>query len=304
LSEGIEPSLFEFLSSQDIDIHELYRGANSWIGHLQKIVHYPIIEDDRFNHLARSTKRLLHINSKLYLDWINSFLTSRAADYDDGFALMLYYDLWQKPLLEWGFVSLKEGLVHVLAYPEIVKELLEMIKWLKANLEQKTAEIELGYQIELEVYARYNRDEILASFGMHTPEKKYSSREGVLVVNSKNTELLFVTLDKSQGAFSATTSYEDYAVSQKIFHWQSQNSARPGTGAGLAYIHHMSKGKKILLFVRERTSDEYGFTMPFHFLGLVNYMNHRGEKPMSINWELEKDMPASLWEYAAKLSHG
>ena len=209
VAEGNEPSLLGFLTRQDIDIRQLYRGENSWIRHLQKIGHYPIIDDDRIVHLVRSTKRLLHINSKLYLDWIESFLTSQTVDYGGSFALMLYYDIWQKPLTEWGFASLKEGLEQVLLYPQAVLELLDIVKWLKASLEQKTAVIELGYKIELEVYARYNRDEILASFGMHTPEKRYSSREGVLVVNSKNTELLFVTLDKSQGAFSATTSYED-----------------------------------------------------------------------------------------------
>ena len=181
---------------------------------------------------------------------------------------------------------------------------MDIVQWLKQKISQKTAEINLGYTLPLELHAKYSRDEILAAFGKHTVDKKYSSREGVLKIKEKNTELLFVTLDKSEGAFSPTTNYEDYAISDKIFHWQSQNSAKPEAGAGLSYIKHLSQEKKILLFVREKTKDSYKMTQAFHFLGPVKYLSHSGAKPMSIKWEMQHKMPPSLWEQAAKLAHG
>ena len=50
------------------------------------------------------------------------------------------------------------------------------------------------------------------------------------------TELLFVTLDKSEGGFSPTTSYRDYAISREQFHWETQNSAAEDTPTGRRYI--------------------------------------------------------------------
>ena len=42
-------------------------------------------------------------------------------------------------------------------------------------------------------------------------------REGVAYSNDKNTELLFVTLNKSEKAFSQTNLYKDFAISETIF---------------------------------------------------------------------------------------
>ncbi len=80
-----------------------------------------------------------------------------------------------------------------------------------------------------------------------------------------NTELLFINLIKSEENFSPTTMYDDYAINETLFHWQSQNSARPDTGKGLSYIQQKENKKIILLFVREKASDEYGNTMGYVF---------------------------------------
>lgn len=45
-----------------------------------------------------------------------------------------------------------------------------------------------------------------------------------------------MTLDKSEGGFSPTTSYRDYAISRDHFHWETQNSAAEDTPTGRRYI--------------------------------------------------------------------
>ncbi|WP_409013340.1 DUF3427 domain-containing protein [Dyadobacter sp. CY343] len=40
-----------------------------------------------------------------------------------------------------------------------------------------------------------------------------------------------------------------------MFHWQSQNTARPETGKGQSYVKQKQTGKSILLFVREKNND-------------------------------------------------
>ena len=98
--------------------------------------------------------------------------------------------------------------------------------------------------------------------------------------------------------------YDDYAINETLFHWQSQNSAGPDTPKCLSYIKHQSEKKKILLFIREKNKDEYGNTMGYVFVGEGLLKDHYGAKPMSIKWELNEPLPHYLWKDAAKLRVG
>ncbi|TAE18088.1 MAG: DUF3427 domain-containing protein, partial [Bacteroidetes bacterium] len=152
--------------------------------------------------------------------------------------------------------------------------------------------------------ARYTRDQILAAFGFSTFHRKSSNREGTAENKSINTELLFINLTKSEENFSPTTMYDDYAISERLFHWQSQNSASPETEKGQSYIQQTENRKIVLLFVREKAKDEFGNTMGYVLIGEGNLKDYYGAKPMSITWELKEPMPHYLWNDAAKLSVG
>jgi hypothetical protein len=128
-----------------------------------------------------------------------------------------------------------------------------------------------------------------------TPQRRRSHREGVLRLSALQTELFFVTLDKSEGGFSPTTSYRDYAISRDHFHWETQNSAAEDTPTGRRYIQEHASGWRFLLFVRETRDDA------FVALGPVHYLSHTGERPMGITWRLEKPLPAGLFERFAAL---
>ncbi|NUM72717.1 MAG: DUF3427 domain-containing protein, partial [Ignavibacteriaceae bacterium] len=134
--------------------------------------------------------------------------------------------------------------------------------------------------------------------------KKSSNREGVAEIKELNSELLFIDLNKSEEDYSPSTLYQDYAINETIFHWQSQNAARPDKGKGLSYIQQSETGKIILLFVREEKKDENKNTLGYVFLGRANFISSDGQKPMSINWQLEEPIPPYLWEASAKLSIG
>ena len=55
----------------------------------------------------------------------------------------------------------------------------------------------------------------------------------------------------------------------------------------------------ISLFVREdKKIDSY--TAPFTFLGNADYIQHKGEKPVSFIWELHNPIPAELLPKANK----
>ncbi|MDX1271684.1 DUF3427 domain-containing protein [Bizionia paragorgiae] len=215
--------------------------------------------------------------------------------------LMLHYDIWQK---EAGFNSLENSIQQIGANKVLVDEIKEVLELLIEDINFKELPIELPYKQPLKLHSRYTRDQILAAFQFSSFEKKSSNREGTAENKDLNTEILFINLIKSEENFSPTTMYDDYAVNELLFHWQTQNSARPDLGKGLSYVNHKKTEKRILLFVREKAKNEYGKSMGYVFIGEGELKDYKGAKPMSINWELQEPMPHYLWKDAAKLSVG
>jgi hypothetical protein len=220
---------------------------------------------------------------------------------DKYMLIMLHYDVWQTA---GGAESLDESIRKIGENATLVSEIIEVLELLIDKISHLELDIELPYPQPLKVHSRYTKDQILAAFGDSTFEKKSSNREGVANLASKNSELLFVTLEKTEQNYSPTTLYDDYAVSEKLFHWQSQNEARPDMGKGLSYIMQRENDKSILLFARERNKDEFGNTIGFVFLGLADYRDHYGSKPMSIHWELKEPIPHYMWKETAKMAVG
>lgn len=215
--------------------------------------------------------------------------------------LMLHYDIWQQAS---GFDSLEASIQEIGRNEVLIDEIIEVLELLLDKVDFKELDIILPYNQPLKIHARYTRDQILTAFQMSTFEKKSSSREGVAFNADLNTELLFINLIKSEENYSPTTMYDDYAINETLFHWQSQNSAGPETSKGISYIKHKVKNKKILLFVREKNKDEWGNTMGYVFVGEGTLKDYYGEKPMNIKWELNEPLPHYLWKDAAKLRVG
>ncbi len=255
------------------------------------------------------SNRLLQCSSYSYLTFILKLLRSegswnRSDETENQFALMAHYDFWQKPGKEFGFYSLEESLSALFRDIRLKVECFDVIKQLLDFLDIEELPMDIGFSSALKIHARYTRDEILAAFGENRFDKKSSSREGVVEIKERNCELLFVTLQKTEKKFSPTTLYHDYAINESLFHWQSQNAARPDKGKGLSYVKHGERGKKIILFVREQTSDEFGRAMGFINLGSVNLESSSGSQPMNITWRLKQPIPPYLWNEAAKLAVG
>ena len=96
--------------------------------------------------------------------------------------------------------------------------------------------------------------------------KPATVREGVKYLEDKNTDIFFVTLNKSEKHYSPTTMYEDYSINNMLFHWQSQSTTSESSSTGQRYINHKARNSQVLLFVREHKTDMLG-AMPYTFLG-------------------------------------
>jgi len=263
--------------------------------------------------------RLLNCSSISYLRFIkelceNNFSISalntdkNSQNHQQQFALMCHYDFWDKTGKPLGFSDVAESLL-ALRNTILLSELASVISMLIERLEVSEFDMPrvnnaVVDSSPLKMHVRYPKEHILVAFGDSVFTKKSSSREGVLNIANANTELLFVTLNKCEKQFSATTMYHDYAISPTLFHWQTQNSARPNSGRGLGYITQKETNKTFLLFVREQGKDESGRTMGFVNFGPVDFVKYEGCQPMNITWKLKHPMPAYLWHETAKLAVG
>jgi hypothetical protein len=124
--------------------------------------------------------------------------------------------------------------------------------------------------------SEYTRQEVLVALGLpefvgarHTQTRRFW-------IEALNTEVQFVTLDKSEKTSSPSTHYEDFALSPTRFHWQWQSTTGENLPTGQRYVRPLDNGAMFQLFVRPRKDDA------FVFLGPPRYNSHSGSRPMSI----------------------
>ncbi|SJL83570.1 DUF3427 domain-containing protein [Vibrio palustris] len=302
-------TLANFLAQHPhINLNELYK-RGSWLELVAKSkdeVKESSVDEGTFKMLKKAIhSRILSCDDHAYLGFLKQLCQNNFAitDTTNRQVLMCHYDFWQKTGSDAGFESLEHSLkaLHRLG---VTDELLDVVTWQQMQTKHEQPEMLNLEQVPLRLHARYAREQILVAFGAITFERQPPAREGVFVIKDDNIELLFVTLDKNEKQFSPTTMYHDYAINELLFHWQSQNSARPERGRGLEYIQHKKIGKRLFLFVREQSKDEYGRTMGFVNYGEVEYVSHTGSQPMSITWQLQTPMPHFMWQQVAKLAVG
>jgi superfamily II DNA or RNA helicase len=301
-------TLYNFIELYHISIETIY-SKDCWSRLCERA---GVIEDfDNLNEkqiYSAICNKWLSTNSTSYFNFILNIAKQdfniRINDFEENqktMLLMLHYDVWQNA---GGFDTLENSIIQIGKNKILVNEIIEVLEILIDKIGFKEIDIKLPYNQPLKLHARYTRDQILVAFGLSSFDKKSSNREGAAENKTLNTEILFINLIKSEENFSPTTMYDDYAISETLFHWQSHNAYGPETTKGLSYINHLENNKKILLFVREKANDENGNTLGYVFIGEANFRETEGSKPMSIKWELNEPMPNYLWKESAKMSVG
>jgi len=76
----------------------------------------------------------------------------------------------------------------------------------------------------LRVHGRYSRAEIEAAFGILRDDAPWIHREGMLWHQPGATDLMCISLRKSEALFFPSTRYRDLALGPSLFHWESQSS--------------------------------------------------------------------------------
>ncbi|WP_066014546.1 DUF3427 domain-containing protein [Endozoicomonas atrinae] len=139
-------------------------------------------------------------------------------------------------------------------------------------------------------YQNYTRNDI--QFLSGDTAKRGTWREGVKRIGQNY--FLFINLNKDEDV-DAHLHYKDYFMDPRTFHWQSQNQTSHSSSVGQHFIHHKQENYQIHLFVRKQVK-QYNITLPFMYLGQVDYVSSSGDKPMSIVWKLQNAVPLNIFE--------
>lgn len=148
-----------------------------------------------------------------------------------------------------------------------------------AQWESRTADVRL-----LKVGTPYSKAEVAAALGVPPPK---NSRDWGGLVSFKNAELLFITLEKDPARYSAEHRYDD-RFDGSLLYWDS----RASHGMKSAHVVRVRQSPLVLGFARVREKAA-GRTLPFYFVGRLQFEDWWGEKPVRFTWQL-RDYPSGL----------
>ncbi|MBA6418279.1 DUF3427 domain-containing protein [Pseudomonas neustonica] len=295
LNSGRPPNLADFLKDQHLDINDIYRDTSSgntgWtnLKRAAGLLTEPV--DDEENYFSRRFSSLLHVNDVQQLTLLHKVGEKRGryslnTPQEHLRAQMLAYQI-DGQHMQTGTGA--EFLDRLQKTPTVCQELVELSEYLLAHVDRQTKPLRQMEHTPLQLHGAYQIREILTAVGFLTGAQRAPFQAGVLALKDINTELLFVTLDKSN-ALHEGVAYHDYAISNDLFHWQSQNSAGPMTKTGQRYLQSPDNGWRFQLFVRTNKQS------PYIACGPAVLEKSHGNKPMSITWRLQEPLPAAMFK--------
>lgn len=279
---------------QALELDDVYRaatgaGRSGWTNLKREaglLVAEPGPEEEYF---SRRFADLLHADDARRLDVFEAVAQDRSfvqsASAETAMAVqMLAYQIDGKHEQKGSAGAFVERL-H--AQPGIADELRKLAGLLQARTALPGTPLPGLEDTALVLHAGYGIREVLTAVGWLTAERRTPFQAGVLALPARKTELLFVTLDKSE-VYHDRIAYHDYAIGTERFHWQSQNSAGPDTPAGCRYLQGAREGWRFQLFVRARKGEAY------RACGPVQLESAEGDRPMTIAWRFMRPLPARL----------
>ncbi len=296
---GAPLTLGSFLDHYQIDPRRLYaRGSFSRLcveaGTRPDFAEVPDEDED----FAKGMARLATIDSRRWigflLDALNNvgdLLWDSLSPLHQRMLRMFHITMWH----EGPDSQITEDVRCLAKNSTLLAETIELLKWRMGKIDVVDATVDMGFDCPLDLHCTYTRDQIMAAMDCPKPS---TVRQGVWYAREKNVDVLLNTLNKTERDYSPSTMYQDYAIDESTFHWQSQNATSEQSPTGQRYVNGNSR---VALFVRER-KNEFGHAAPYTFLGLARCESHEGSRPMTIIWRLLEPIPAKFLPVAAKLA--
>ena len=304
-NHSVPLTLTNFINVYQVPINKLYK-ERTW----NQLLCESEIECQLSNfnqELSRAVyRKWLATDSYSYLSFIHKLAQNKfkvkvsdLSAIDQKRLLMLYYDLFEIAGRYKNLQVMVDELSgdHVLCNE--IKEILELLLSQTKALEKDDNSTIEGFPLKL--HGIYTKAQIQVAIGTSTLERKSPAREGAERNKMLNVEAMFVDIIKNREEGS-TTDYDDKALSPYLFQWDTQNSVRPESNVGQAYINQT---QTMLLFVREQKTfaEDKTRTMGYVYLGRVTlnsweYKNLGSRMQMQIVWNMIEPIPGSVMHFA------
>ncbi|WP_189239697.1 DUF3427 domain-containing protein [Planomonospora parontospora] len=284
-------TLPRFLEETGLELEDLYRRREGWTALRRAAgLEGPAADAAADKHLGRAFGRMLHIDDAERLDFLRAVLNGDAHPISGRRSRLLA----MAEAALWGSVDSCRDVATRLARINEVRaaELAQLVDILQARALDPAAPLDPA--VPLRVHARYSKNETLAAFGLTSFEHM---RQGVLYVPAHKADLFFVTIDKAENQYSKTTLYNDYAITEDRFHWESQSTLHADAPTAHRYIGGQSTAH---LLLRPSKRDTGLGAPPYVYAGPVSYIRHDGERPIRFVWQLAHPLPPEVFQYAAR----
>ena len=305
---NLDLTLANFLNHYHMDPRTLYK-YGSFARLCARAGVIDDFEDDNEKLITKTLQSFAIVDSRRWISFLIDILP-RVSDLDvskmnaieQRMMQMLYATIWHKGVETWDDEEVRVNISRLDESSLLMEEMVDLLKYRYDSIDFVDEPVDFGFECPLDLHCTYSRDQILVAMDFLKPN---TLREGVKWLKEKNIDAFFITLNKSDKDYSATTLYNDYSISSELFHWQSQSTTSDTSPTGQKYINHESMGNRVLLFVRESKKDSVsGLTESYTFLGLAKYVSHTGSRPMNIVWKLEHPIPAKYLKKTNKLMIG
>ena len=304
---GLDLTLSNFLQHYRIDPRSIYKCA-SFTRLKARADMIDGFEDLYEDVLTKAMGRLSVANSRRWISFLLDIVprletedVAMLSEIEKRMLRMFAITIWTRNCESWNDEEILDNLQSLATSP-LVNELLELLQYQFDHIDFIDEPVDVGFDCPLDLHCSYTRDQILVALDFMKPS---TVREGVKWLPEKKIDAFFITLNKSDKEYSPTTMYNDYSISETLFHWQSQSTTSDDSPTGQRYINHVERGSRILLFVRESKKDAVmGTAAAYTYLGTANYVSHEGSRPMNVTCKLDRPIPAKYLKKTNKLVVG
>jgi superfamily II DNA or RNA helicase len=221
---------------------------------------------------------------------------SEFSELETRYATMLYYDMYEH---EGAFASMQQMFNAFASDRLLINELCDMLSLLRnrCNALEKPDNSVYAAHNPLKLHGVYTKAQIQAALGFSTFEKCSTAiKDGVERRRDIKLEAMYVNIIKKENT-SASTNYQDFALSRSKFHWETQNKVSDTCPTAQSY---RTRENHMLLFVRQQHTDpELKVTMAYTYLGEVDLERMEGSRPVKIVWNLRTPMSESTFAFAS-----
>jgi len=308
---GPDVTLGRFLADTGLEVEDLYR-SNDWSWtRLRREAGFPTPpEGPSDRELLRGARRLIHHDDPERLRFFREIVSRPKPPAPDNLAeheMRMLIGLGSTLHgTRSGTPRSTESLERLWNHPAVLDELSQLFGVLEDRATHLPhgldTEMRWRHTIPLSIHSRYNINDVFAAFGPRALEKAKGFQAGVFYEEETRSDLLFVTLEKTEKHYSPTTMYRDYAIAPDLFHWESQSTTSLTSRTGQRYLRQREAGTNIFLFVR-RVPKQDGRTEAYTFLGAADFVSHERERPIQIIWKLRRSMPSDFFR-EAKIAAG